>query len=375
MNFLLIAGAVQGFIFSVVIFLTRRKVEKPVVFLNLLVFFLSLNNLQSWLITKGLVIDQVFFKHFEFPWYVLILPMFYAFLIHYLGIEKKRMPFLGPTITVFIGELLARSIFLFQVYQGRYDPETIPMYNAIEDTVTLLYSLFIFGKAVRIVFKYQELYPTILTFDDLNWIKRFIKWGAVIFLLWGIAVVLNIFSETIKAPYSYYPLRIASSVLLYWIGYQAFFRYVVLKDRIVLRREMRKNKVNESIGAIANAKDTKLGKQEIEFKKIQDHVVGQQRYIDSSLSLEKLSEELNMGTSKLSALINQYSGHNFSDYVNGLRVEDAKRLLANPDFENYTIVSIGLECGFNSKSTFYSAFNKFTGHTPSEYRKQFTRNK
>ena len=110
--FLLVAGAIQGFIFNIATFLARKKIEKPVVFLNLLVLFLSLNNLQSWLIEKGFVFDFFFAKHFVFPWYVLILPMFYAFLIYYLGIEKKRVPFLRLTIAVVIAELIARAVVL-----------------------------------------------------------------------------------------------------------------------------------------------------------------------------------------------------------------------------------------------------------------------
>jgi AraC-like DNA-binding protein len=369
LNFLLIAGAIQGFIFNIATFLARKKIEKPVLFLNLFVFFLSMNNLQSWLIAKDFVFDLFFFKHLELPWYVVILPVFYAFLVYYLGIEKKRLPFLKLSLAFFIVELLARSVVLYMVYRGQLDQNVIPLYNAFEDAATLLYSIFVFSKAVRLIFKYPDLYPEILAFDDLRWIKRFLKWGGVIFVLWGIAVVLNIFSDTIKAPYSYYPLRIASSVLIYWIGYQAFFRYIVLKDRIVLRRKIRKIATAQT--KISGVKGTaeKFGKQEAAFYRMHNDILMHKKYFDPLLSLDKLSDELNISTGKLSTLINLYSGKNFSDYINSLRIEDAKKLLTNPDFERYTIVSIGLECGFNSKSTFYTAFKKFTGQTPVKYRK------
>ncbi len=371
LNLLLIIGSVHGFIFNVGTFLARKRIEKPIVFLNLLVFFLSLNNLQSWLISKGLVFDVLFFKHLVVPWYVLILPMFYAFLIFYLGIEKKKVPYLKLTLVIFVLELLVRSAVLTLVAEGVLKESMIPMYNAIEDAVTLLYSLFIFKKAIQLIFRSPELYPAILTFDDLQWVKRFMKWGALIFLLWSIAVLLNIFSDTIKAPYSYYPLRIASSVLIYWIGYQAFFRYVVLKDRIVLRKEIRDIEKEERTATKEPLTAQKGNRQAAEYEKIHSYVVNRQRYFDPGLSLDKLSDELAISTSKLSALINQFSACNFSDYVNGLRVQDAKKLLENPDFEKYTMVSIGLECGFNSKSTFYAAFKKFTGKTPTEYQKEY----
>ncbi len=374
LNFLLIAGAIHGFIFNIATFLARKKIEKPVVFLNLFVFFLSLNNLQSWLIAKDFVFDFFFLKHFVFPWYVLIVPMFYAFLVHYLGIEKKRLPFVGLSITIFVIAVLARTALLVLVGKKLLALENVTLYNSLEDAIALLYSIFIFIKATRILYSYQELYQSILTFDDLKWIKRFIKLGGIIFVLWGIAVLLNIFSDTIKAPYSYYPLRLGSSILIYWIGYQAFFRYIVLKDRIVLRREIRKAET-VTLPISANQKadiSQKIDKQEIEFNQINSYVRDTQRYFDPYLSLEKLAEELHLSTSKLSMLVNQYSQQNFSDYINSMRVEDAKKLLASSDFEAYTIVSIGLECGFNSRSTFYSAFKKFTGQTPSAYRNEYT---
>ncbi len=54
-NFLMIAGAIQGVLFVVVTLLSRKKIEQALVYLNLFVLFLSLNNLQSWLIDKGFI--------------------------------------------------------------------------------------------------------------------------------------------------------------------------------------------------------------------------------------------------------------------------------------------------------------------------------
>ena len=51
-----------------------------------------------------------------------------------------------------------------------------------------------------------------------------------------------------------------------------------------------------------------------------------------------------------------------------MKISQAKLLLLNPEYEDYTITSIGLESGFNSKSTFYTVFKKHTGLTPNEYK-------
>lgn len=369
-NFLMIAGAIQGFIFNVATSLSRKKIERPVLFLNLFVFFLSLNNLQTWLVDKGFVATDSFWRQFTLPWYVLIVPMFYAFLIFYLEVGKKRLSFVIVSGVIFVLELSARSTVTFMVANSTWPSRYLENYAIAEDVVTLFYSLFLFFKAIRLVYSYGALYQPILAFDDLVWIKRFLFFGGGVFLLWIAAIFFNV-TGIVEKPYSFYPLRLGSSILIYWAGYQAFFRYVVLKDRISLRKEIRKSPPEQRDGASRNVPSVlKSEKEEAAFNKINAYVLTNQRYLDPDLGMDSLTEELNIGSSRLSMLINTHTGSNFPDYINGLRVEKAKKILVNPDFTSYTIVAIGLECGFNSKSTFYSAFKKFTGLTPSAYKKQ-----
>ena len=307
-------------------------------------------------------------SHFRVPWYVLIVPMFYAFLVYYLKIEEKKWPFLQLTLSIFLLEVLARSVVILLVQKDLLQAADIEFYNSIEDALTLLYSVFLYIKAIRILYNYKGLYHPILEFDNLRWIKIFLKLGGVVIFLWLVAVLLNLFSNDIKAPYSYYPLRISSSILIYWVGYQAFFQYVILEDRIGLRGKIRKQGFTIPKDDIHKERSNAVREEGI-FKDMDNYIKENQRYLDPNLNMDSLAKELSMGTSTLSKIINQYAKQNFSDYINSFRVTEAKKLLENPDFSAYTIVAIGLECGFNSKSTFYSAFKKFTGQTPTQYRK------
>ncbi len=371
-NFLLLAGAIHGFVFIIGTFLLRKKIEKPVLFLNLFVLFLSLNNLQSWLIDKNLIFTGHFIERFTIPWNIIIVPMFYAFLIFFLGIEKRRWPFLITSLLLFILALMIRTILILGVYEEKIDGSILNTYNLLEDAVALAYSIFLFVKSIQILYKYQQLYPDILKYDNLKWIKRFLQLGGIVFLFWIIAVMFNTFSNTFNPPFTYYPLRLSSSILIYWVGYQGFFRYVVLKDRIGLRASLRKKDESGRFEISNKNLAGPTNKSESTFKRIDEYINANKRYLDSSLSLEKLAVEMQMGTSSLSKLINENFEGNFSDYINQLRVEEAKKALLNTEFNNYTIVAIGLECGFNSKSTFYTAFGRITGKTPSEFRKQAT---
>jgi len=91
---------------------------------------------------------------------------------------------------------------------------------------------------------------------------------------------------------------------------------------------------------------------------------------ESDLSLSTLASQTNIPSHYLSQVINEKMKCSFLDFVNGYRVNEAKRMLKDDKYENHTIIALAYEAGFNSKSAFYSAFKKHTGLTPSAFKKQ-----
>ena len=370
-NFLLIAGVMQGFAFNLITMFVKKKCDKVIVFLNLTVLFISLNNLQRWLIYSGNVSDLFVIQQLEVPWYLMILPMFYAFTTHFLQVEDKVRNFLKFSIGLFIVELAIRLCFISYVYHeipGR-DATLIEQYSLIEDIVNLLYSIFLFINASLIIFKRHHLISYILSYDDLNWIKWFIRLGVINIGFWAVALSIKLATGNDDA---YKFLNLSTSILLYWMGYQGFYKYNVLRDRIILRTSLETDKVLISSNAVANhsheSDEFFNEKHEKDFERIRNHIISNKLYLDPLLSMDSLTTDLRMSKSYFSKLVNSYSDYNFSDFINSLRVEQAKKFLSNNEFSEYTIVAIGLECGFNSKSTFYSAFKKFTSETPTSFR-------
>jgi len=92
-------------------------------------------------------------------------------------------------------------------------------------------------------------------------------------------------------------------------------------------------------------------------------------FADKELTLGQLAKEVNISTQYLSQVINTKSGSNFPDFINWYRIEESKKLLLSPGSSKYTIEAIALESGFGTKMSFNKAFKKFTGETPSEYRR------
>jgi len=104
------------------------------------------------------------------------------------------------------------------------------------------------------------------------------------------------------------------------------------------------------------------------ISRIREIMQQEKLYQETELTLQNLADKIEFPSYQVSQAINEGMKKNFYDLVNGYRVEEAKRLLLDLKNKNFTILSIGFEAGFNSKTTFNTVFKKFTGLTPTEYR-------
>jgi len=94
----------------------------------------------------------------------------------------------------------------------------------------------------------------------------------------------------------------------------------------------------------------------------------QKPYLDSDLNLVKLADLFGTSTHKLSYIINTGFNLNFFNFINKHRVEEAKLLLLSPKIDQYSILGVAYDSGFNSKTSFNTTFKKFTTQTPSEFK-------
>jgi len=90
-------------------------------------------------------------------------------------------------------------------------------------------------------------------------------------------------------------------------------------------------------------------------------------YCDQSLSLQLLSEQFGMSQSGVSRAIKNVTGKRMVDYVHGLRIEEAQRLLRDTEL---TIYEISDRVGYNTAWTMTRAFKRYTSMTPGSWREQ-----
>ena len=92
-------------------------------------------------------------------------------------------------------------------------------------------------------------------------------------------------------------------------------------------------------------------------------------FLNPQVSLADLSEKLSISTKHLSQVINQSFNKSFFDFINSYRIQEAQQILKESNDDKLTVLEVMYEVGFNSKSSFNTAFKKETGQTPSEFRK------
>ena len=92
-------------------------------------------------------------------------------------------------------------------------------------------------------------------------------------------------------------------------------------------------------------------------------------FLNPQVSLTDLSERLSISTKHLSQVINQSFNKSFFDFINYYRIQEVQQILKESEDDKLTVLEAMYQAGFNSKSSFNTAFKKETGQTPTEFRK------
>lgn len=189
-----------------------------------------------------------------------------------------------------------------------------------------------------------------------NWILVFyISFIALTVLYWIIVIAQQ---NTLLADYFISLSVCGSIILLAWFG----DRYEKLKEG---------EPIIDSLGGDTKYKNSGLpaslaNKLAEDLKLLMSR---EQLYKENNLKLETLADKLKSNRHFVSQVINQYYKANFFDFINSNRIDEAKRLLAGDHEMN--IIEIAYAVGYNNKVTFNTVFKRFTGVTPSEYRKKY----
>ena len=155
-------------------------------------------------------------------------------------------------------------------------------------------------------------------------------------------------------------------LVLKTMRYPELFRGIDSKLQLVTKLIKDEGYPDES--TISDAVDSNAQKEILE--KLENHMKVNEPFMDSSLSVYDLAKQINVPSRDLSIAINHNLNKHFFDYVNEYRIKKAMEIFKTTNDDKLTVLEVLYEVGFNSKSSFNTAFKKFTGTTPSEFKRK-----
>ncbi|MEM9984755.1 MAG: helix-turn-helix domain-containing protein [Bacteroidota bacterium] len=354
-NFYFLLAVCQGVILaSIIIF--RRPMRKANLFFGLLVCLFSLSLLH-------LVLEEsISAFNAKFP-----IPMEFSFAygplayFHIRYIKDPQRPLRKTDLLHFVPSILLdgvlfTALFLYVRAHMGWAYENLLLIQSTALVMSLLgaiqlsiYTYVMYRESVeakRVLRKFQQI---------KQWLSYLIgSWSFLIgFLLIAVPVGL-IFIEDVDdhSALLYKPLGIFIGLCIYWLGYLYLLTYAKVVDSYTERI----SKIGFSVAELENRKDQLLRA-----------LAAETLYRDAGLTIAKLAHHLGWPINSLSLVINESLHTNFNDLINHHRIKAFRDRILDLDSQKYSIVGLGQEVGFRSKASFYRAFKKETGMTPTEY--------
>jgi AraC-like DNA-binding protein len=269
------------------------------------------------------------------------------------------LPWLINILVLFPNFFLASNTAKIEFFKN-YD---VNFENTFLDYLGAILSFAYLTAEVYYIVRYRKL--LLENFTDKNAFKNY-NWLKQLTILLFIGQVLTLIKSYIRTNSSGDTLEIVRIIVLLFGVF--FICWLFLKA-------VNSPKLFKGVEVgLKTSQEIKFSKEDLEISQqifiLKDFMSAQKPYLNPSLTIRNLAQELKMNSRDLSVLINQNLNQHFFDFVNEYRIEEAKNTLKNPAKTAYTILEILYEVGFNSKSSFNTAFKKHTGDTPTEFRKK-----
>jgi AraC-like DNA-binding protein len=222
--------------------------------------------------------------------------------------------------------------------------------------------------SLRVLFKYQKLIPENYSYTEkinLNWLKWIVISLLVIFITLFTLITSGI-NLGLISPQNLF--AVVGSILTFYLFFIGFFG---LQQTTVFTNILVETNSEKAPDSKPTYKNSGLTDEIIDdlFQKLIFYMEENKPYLDENLSLANLAQQLDLTSNQLSQIINQKTSTNFFNFINAYRVEAVKERLKNPAFAHYSILAIGYDCGFQSKSSFNKIFKQMVGKTPLEFQK------
>ena len=347
------------FIFSVS---SKNKISN-----QLFAFYLVLNAIEYTGFFSSLLFNEpnnILVASREFSY--LQMPVFYLYILSVCYSDfKLKWKHLWHILPYIVGNLvmfprfylgsIAEKKELYSQFNTLYESYFTHITLHLQSIIYIILGFIVLKKAKKI---FVENYAS-STIQTYNWLFQLLIFTASLYTLAIVKNVLKFFGNESDFAISYTLLTILVLCFVCWYVLKAL-KYPNLFSGVDSKTKLTTEIVKEN-------KESNINLKEIE--QLTGYMETEKPYLNPSLSIRNLAEEIEMNSRDLSLLINQHLNQHFFDFVNEYRIKEAMEILKNPNKKEVTVLEILYEVGFNSKSSFNTAFKKHTGKTPTQFRK------
>ncbi|HAS42019.1 MAG TPA: hypothetical protein DCS93_16180 [Microscillaceae bacterium] len=365
LNILLLLGALQGLIVALML-MFKKPYKLASQLLAIWIICLALYNIRIIILTSDLY--KIFGQR-----YTLLAPLYLNFwygpLIWLFSrkITRPQHPFIlrewlhllpGLLQFIYLWVIYAQPLRYRQWFYGAIHWRYVEPVMEVIATLGFVAYLWAAAQLIQTYGKQvKEAYadPNLETYQ---WLKRFLRLLAVFSLLWLVLTLIDVFLMQYQMKFIYfYPYFLMIAFLSYFIGFSAYFR----SEQMMVVEVPKVPEKTTSTSLVDQQQLITQGQQ------LKDLMQTQQLYLKSTLRAKEVADLLGVNVQTLSLVLNQGLGVSFHDFVNEWRVNHVKSRLASDDIQRISLLGIAKESGFNSETSFYRIFKKFTGVTPKGY--------
>lgn len=371
MNYLLIIGTFEA-VFLILLLFTKRNKTRSDFYLGTMLAFYAISIFSTYIELYNFSHNYPFPKVLNLNWLVLFLHgpalWFYIKSLSESNFKIKAiylmhfLPFIGFTIAHyfhFIQWTDADKITHMQneLYKGQNYYKIAVLCVGLS---TVGYNFW----ALKLIRRYrQNLLQSFSKIEDidLNWLRIF---TIISLICYGVNAAL--FTLDLIFNYAAYSMLMVvaygfASIYILAIGYFGLKHHHVFIEQPANYQPY----IPDKKQIVDDVK--KLDENNKRVQKVLSFIEREQPYLEPEITIAKLAELLSMKVETLSDILNNYLNQTFFDFINKYRIDEFKIQCLVDSNKHLSIMGIAYNCGFNSKATFYRAFKKFEGISPSAY--------
>ncbi len=369
-------GVFQGLLLSWFFIKNSGGNRKANLFQGLFLVIISLSIFEEWLNNTGVIVRVLWLTNFSESFNFAFAPLFYFYIRTCINPDSKRktwvhfIPFFFWAVYMIFAFVQPDGNKYNSYIQTKHpDWATMPWDDSISDDplgvrrfvnhlMLLQLAVYIFLSARAVVMKFRSSGESLVRTE--NTMLRVLR-NSVIHVL--ILISIMIITKIV--------FGMRSDIGGYLVASYVSFMIYATTWQILNRSDYFDSPTSFLFFPAVKYRKSSLSEENKDdiLKKIK-HEMEQGSYFTNSLaSLSGLARQINESPHHVSQVINEKMNRNFFEMLAFYRVEHAKKLIRQDKHGKITVEELAELVGYNSKSSFNSAFKKYSSKTPSEYRK------